>query len=219
MPRQKATDIQRNIDAAAKITDEQPNVQDTITLSNGTVLRCKAVPLLTVRHAAISIEKPEPPTVFHEDKGRSEIWEGDPAYQEALANWEERIGDVTFNVMIMLGTAIESIPEGLESPEDETWPEILEATGLTLNLSTKSARYLSWLRFYAITSNEDYVLISEAVARKSGLLQKDVQSALESFRSGKDGGADLEATSEEQRADGDNISSTNGRVDLGSGGS
>lgn len=210
------TDVEISIDAAAKVAEEQPKQKDTITLSNGIILLCKQVPMLTVRYALTAIPKPEPPVIHNEEKGRSEVWEGDPAYQAALSRWEEQVGDTTFNVMLMLGTQIEHMPEGIDHPEHESWLETLEATGMSVNVDTKAARYLSWLRFYAISSNEDYGRISEAVARKSGLLERDVQASLQSFRGGENGRADLATTPEEHSEHGDNLPSTNGGANLGS---
>ena len=215
MPRGQKTDTAVAIEAAVKVVEEQPGAQDFIIMNNGIRLRCKAVPILTVRHALTAIKKPEPPVIHNEEKGRTEVWEGDPTYQAELAQWEEQIGDTTLNVMIMLGTQVDEIPEGIQAPEDEDWIETLEAAGININTKTKAARYLSWIRFYAISSNSDYARISEAVARKSGLLERDVQTSLESFRGGENGRTNLEATPTEQHINGDNLQSSDSGDDLG----
>src|SRR3990167_10053334 len=99
------------IEAAAKVVEKakQP-VSDIVTLSNGIKLRYKAVPLMTLRHAITVIPKPIPPIIELPDKGRAEPWEGDPTYQEALADWNFQIGETTLNVMLMLGTKLEHVP-------------------------------------------------------------------------------------------------------------
>src|SRR3990167_1668538 len=143
MPRGQKTDTSIAIDAAVKVVEGQSQEQDFVALSNGIRLRCKSVPILTVRYALTAIKKPEPPIVHNEEKGRSEAWEGDPAYQAELSRWEEHIGETSLNVMIMLGTEIDKIPEGVYHPEDDEWVETLEAAGISVNTNTKAARYLN----------------------------------------------------------------------------
>lgn len=208
--------ILETVEAAAEVVKDKP-VSNTVTLSNGVILKCKAVPIMTIRHAASTIPKPKPPIVKNEDKGRDEVWEGDPAYQEALTDWEEKVGDVGTNVLLMLGTSIEFVPEDINRPEDNGWLEILRATGIEVNADSVPARYISWLRFYAIATPSDLLAVTTNIAEKSGVMNKDVQASLDSFRSGEGRGTDLETETSERSGNGDSVPRTNGRSHLRSG--
>lgn len=205
------------ISDAVKTLEVDPD-RETVELSNGIVLRCKAVPIMTIRYAHNSVPRPTPPVVRNEDKQRDEVWEGDPQYQDALAAWQERIGEVGTNVMLGLGTKIETVPDGMFNPEDEEWCEPLVASGLSVNLESKSARYLSWLRFYALSTPQDLANVSILVAMKSGVVNKDVQASLDSFRGGEDGRTDLGGEDEKHSGDGDRVPSSDSRPHLRSGG-
>ncbi len=206
-----------SVKAAVKVVDQQPS-PPTVTLANGVVIRCKPVSVMTLRYASTSVPRPKPPVIRNKDKDRDEEWEGDPAYQQALMDWENKVGDTGTNVMLLLGTEIESVPDNVEKVGDDGWVELLQATGMDVNVSSEPARYLSWLRFYAITTPQDLLMITANIAEKSGVLDKDVQASLESFRGGADGGTDLENKTEELNTDGDSVQSTNGRSHLRTGG-
>lgn len=194
------------IEAAAKVVEEHAKPEsDIIELTNGVKLRCKSVAVMTIRHATAALPRPIPPVIENPDKGRAEPWEGDPAYQDALGRWEYQIGETSINIMLSLGTKLEYVPENMDSPEDSNWVEILEAAEVPLKLNSVPARYLSWLRFYALSDPEDIAKVSVAIARKSGLMEGDVSSALESFRGGEDGGTNLPKTTEELSSNGNNI--------------
>ena len=207
------------LEAAAKVAEEtQQPISDVVELSNGIRLRYKSVPQVTLRHSLMIIPKPDPPMVENPEKGRSEPWEGDPKYQESLNNWLYQIGETTLNVMLMLGTKLEFVPEGVDGPKDEGWVELLEAAGVPIKINTEPARYLSWLRFYALAEPEDVTKVSQAVARRSGVLEQDVDSALQSFRGGKNGGTNLEPATKKRRSHRNNLSPSDGGAGSGSGG-
>ena len=207
-----------SVEAAAKVVGKQQPPPPTVKLSNGVIIRCKAVSVMTLRYASTSIPRPKVPIIRNEEKDRDEEWEGDPAYQQKLMDWENKVGDTGTNVMLLLGTEVESVPEDVEKVDETGWVELLQATGMDVNVSSEPARYLSWLRFYAITTPQDLLMITANIAEKSGVLDKDVQASLESFRGGADGGTDLENKTEELNTDGDPVQSTNGRSHLRTGG-
>lgn len=206
------------IEAAAKVVEEQPPSTDIVTLSTGIKLRCKAVPQMTMRQVFVSIKKPQPPIIRNEEKGREEPWEGDPAYLQQLEDWEFQLGEVTLNVMLSIGTKVEKIPKGMYSPESDEWIEPLIASGVQPKLNSPTARYLSWLRFYAIATAQDLATLSTVLATKSGVTEADAQAALQSFRSGENGRGDMETAAQKLRGDRDNLPSANGGVGAGSGG-
>ncbi len=211
---EKVSETMEAINVAVDSVDNEEELVDTVTLTNGVIVRCKSVSIMTLRYATTNIPRPTPPVVRNEDKSRDEEWEGDPRYQQELMEWEQKVGDVGTNVMLRLGTTIEHIPEDVQRPEDEGWLEMLQASGVKLETETDSGRYLCWLRFYAISTPEDLVAVSTNIAKRSGVLTKDAQASLESFRSRKDGGSDLEAETEELGEHGDPVSNSNGRSHL-----
>lgn len=207
------------MDAAAEVVEQsQQTASPNVTLSNGVIIACRKVPIMTLRHAYASLPKPKPPIIRNEDKDRNEEWEGDPQYIQDLADWEEKIGDVGANIMLSLGTKILDIPEGVDKVEDEGWIQTLEAIGIEVKTTNPIVRYLSWLRFYAITTPNDLLTITTVIAKMSGVLEKDVQTSLESFRDREPGGTDPEISAEERGGDGDSIPRTNGRSHLRDGG-
>ena len=209
--------VAESVSIAVETAKEIP-VRNEVTFSNGIILNCKSVPIMTLRYAHQNVSKPKPPIVRNKDKDRDEEWEGDPTYVHELEEWEEKVGDVGVNVMLMLGTSINLIPEGVDRPEDSGWIDKLTAAGISVKADSEPARYLSWLRLYAIATPQDLVDVSTLVAEKSGVLDKDVKASLDSFRSGETGGTDLETSPEERSGDGDSIPSANGRSHLRSGG-
>ena len=161
---------------------------------------------MTLRHAVAVIRKPEPPMVESPGReGRMEPWEGDPRYQEELGRWEYQMSETTLNVMLGLGTKPEYIPEDIDKPDGTDWVELLESVEVPLKLNSGPARYLSWLRFYVLSNTADIAKVSEAVARRSGVLETDVSEAQSSFRGGENGRANPEPAAPQHRADGNNV--------------
>lgn len=212
-PTQTIDDINSAVDSVKDL-----DIPDVVTLENGIVIRCKPVSIMTLRYSTANIPKPKVPIIRNKEKDRDEEWEGDPAYLQELSDWEQKVGDIGTNVMLMLGTEIESVPENIELPDGNKWVEMLSATGLQIEIDSDSSRYLTWLRFYAITTPKDLVAISTTVAGKSGVLNKDAQASLESFRGREDGGGDMEIPAEELGEHRDTVSSANGRTHLRTGG-
>ena len=200
------TEASDAIEIAAKVVEKSSTVdKDVIELSNGIKLRIRAVAVMTLRHAIAALRKPEPPMVDSPDKGRMEPWEGDPHYLEELGRWEYQMGETTLNVMLSLGTKLEYVPKGVDKPEDVGWVELLEAADVPVKLNSQPARYLSWLRFYALTEPADIAKVSEAVARRSGVIEADVSDSLNSFRGGENGRTDTDPEAPQLSVNGDNV--------------
>lgn len=194
-------------EAAVQAAQERDTaVVDTITLSNGIVFRCKPVPPYVVRSAGKNVPKPEPPMLEREDRGRSEPNLSDPEYLQAYSDWLNLLSEASLDAFLLLGTEIVELPEGVARPEEDTWLPNLEFLGVEVDASSERARYLSWLRYYAITSTSDLMLLTSTIAKKSGVREGDVNSALDSFRGVPEGGADHGAPSAEVvNPDGDQL--------------
>lgn len=165
--------------ASKKGTEDGP--LDEVTLSNGIVLKCRKVPPLTLRYAISALPRPTPPVIYREDKGREEENPEHPDYLEALNNWSERQNEVSLNVMLSVGTSIIDVPDGVWGPDDGEWIDALEAAGIEVKRGSEAARYLSWLRFYALEEIKDLVRVSTVVAQLTGVREEDVAEATESF--------------------------------------
>ncbi len=201
------------VKAAAEALENATDT-DTVELSNGVILRTKRVNLMTLRHAYATIPRPKPPIVRNEEKSRDEEWDQDPVYLQALEDWEQKVGDVGVNIMFSIGTSIEYLPEDIEPPESDKWLEQIRAIGIEADVSSDAARYISWMRFYIVETPQDLLIITSNISRKSGVLDKDVQTSLESFRSGDDGKSDSGVPTEERSGDRDPVSNANGRSHL-----
>lgn len=170
--------------AAIDAVAEDMSPPGCVTLSNGIVLKIKSVPPLLIRRALMQLRKPEPPTVFLEEKGRDEPNPNDPRYLDALDQWIEAQNTAALNVMLLCGTAVESVPDDVPAHTSDDWIEKLAALDITVNVSNQAARYLTWLQTVACESSEDLQLLGSAVGRSSGLMEGDVNRAVDSFRGG-----------------------------------
>lgn len=173
-----------SINAAAEVVEsiESKARPDKLTLSNGIVLKLKAVPPLAMREAAISVPQPKPPVVFMESLGRTEENPNDPDYLRAVTRWENDQVFRVADVLMLLGTSVESVPEGFERPEDSEWFEQLEVLGLAVDGSNRHKRYLAWLRMYAFASERDIAAAMAAITSLSGTTEVEVQRAAAAFR-------------------------------------
>jgi len=193
---------------AAAAAAVEPNGTDprSFTLVNGVVLRLKAVPPMTVR-AALQAKlgpAPKPPMIELSDKGRREANEDDPEYKALLEERNELAFEIGANVMLAAGTEIVEVPDGVFRPEDEGWTEIPQFFDVGLVLDSAIGRYLSWFRHYAIGSEAEWVRLLVRLSSLSGISEKEVLDAVESFRRPEARGADSDVPAP-AAGDGDNV--------------
>lgn len=152
-----------------------------ITLANGIVLRCKPVPAAVQRRIAIKIPLPSPPMVPGAG-GELEENPSDPDYEKALAEaHDERLQKVN-EALFVLGTECVSVPDGMFRPEEDGWVEPLLFVGADVDTSSPLARYKDWLDLYAVQLQSDQGQIWFGVVGRSGILEREVANALDSFR-------------------------------------
>lgn len=181
------TGIEAAVAAASVGTD-----LDTCTLASGVVLKVKKVSPLLLRRAVQKVTKPVIPVFHDEDRGRDIENPNDPDYLAALAEYESSQGYASLDMMILMGTELISVPEGMDRPEDTDWVELLRVGGIDPDISSDHARYLSWMQLIAITDMADVQSIAMAVARKTAVREVDVQASLDSFRSNEIGRTDIQ---------------------------
>lgn len=180
------------VEAAAE--DSAPKTE--VELGNGIQLNLRAVPPLLIRKAVGKISEPVIP-VADIGKDRQEENPDDPEYKKAMEEYGQQTFDAGANVMLAVGTSLKYVPKGWDKPEDSDWVEALQAANFEPDVSTKRSRYLSWLSYYAITSEQDVVRIVMAVTALSGVPESEVASAVESFRGGETRGEDNGVSSED----------------------
>lgn len=170
-------------EAAAVAASLTGKVRDRIYLGNGVVLKIHPVPPLAMREAATSIPPPAPPIVRIESQDREEENPNDPDYLAEFERWQLKQLARVADVMLILGTSLQELPTdgSLVPPEDEDWIEMLEAVGLSVPKTNKYARYLSWLRLYAVRSEQDLSEVFTAVVQASGVTELEVQRAAAAF--------------------------------------
>lgn len=167
--------------AAVDAIEEGPP-PDEIKLQNGIVLNFKPVPPLLIRKATGNLTRPVAPMVDL-GKGRKELNVNDPEFQKAENEYGQAAFDAGANVMLALGTSIKSVPADMQKPQDEGWVETLRSVGFDLDVSTDAARYLSWIQYYALTSEEDLLNTILGVTALTGVGESQVAAAVATFRS------------------------------------
>jgi hypothetical protein len=159
-----------------------------LRLSNDIVLSLKPVPPLLLQAINNEFNPPKPPKVYIEEKGREEENPNDPTYlaeiERLAAEQELAVNDMLLGV----GTAIKSIPEGYYPPESNEWVKQVEfASGIAgkeLKIPTDDSikRYLCWLRFYALETGSDIVFAQSLPMQLAGIREGEVEEVLDSFR-------------------------------------
>lgn len=174
---------------------------ESLTLGNGIVLRIKTVPPHAMRAAARSVTQPVPPRVWIATKGvdkddpNDRGWEenpDDPDYRMAVQRWMIDSDEAALRVGLLLGTDVLSLPEGVHEPQSDAWIEEVEgvfavaaepdAEMPTMRREPFNARYLDWLRYYAIPSDEDLFLLTRLVMSTSVVTEEVLREALAAFR-------------------------------------
>lgn len=167
--------------AAAAVEEHAKPVNNTLRLTNGIVLKLKSVPPFLIRQAARNLVPPEIP-MADVGKGRVEPNPDDPIYLQKLEEYGQLTTDVGLNVTIAAGTEIQSLPDSIPSPEDDSWLELLGILGVEVDVSRPVARYLAWARYVAITDIKDIALLMGAVSGGIGMTEEEVEATVHSFR-------------------------------------
>lgn len=171
----------QTVEAVARVNQAQDN---TITFSSGVVLRGKQIPPVTMIQVMAAFPRPTPPVVFIETMGREMENKDDPDYIERLKQWKVESGNATLNAMIMLGTELVSKPKTMPGPcpgpKEKDWLDDYRLLGVPVYPSNESWRYLTWVTFKAVLSEDDIELLKKVVGRLSGIPEVDVKAA-ESF--------------------------------------
>lgn len=128
-------------------------------------------------------DKPAVPKVHVAEDDRWVEVPEDPAYQSAYQAWQAKVVEGTYDALVVLGTSLVHVPEGMDRPEDPGWAADLELVGIPVAASGK-ARYLAWVKYYACHDNQDMVALINAINRAVGVPEEDAAKAAAAFRGG-----------------------------------
>lgn len=162
----------------------------------------RPVPPLLLQAINQEFHVPEPPTIYLEDKGRSEPNPNDPAYLKEVEKFEEAQDLAISNLTLAVGTSVKSVPDGYFRPEDDGWIEQVEFANTLIGIDVhiehldKTKRYLHWLRFYAMETASDIALVRGLPMQLAGIREGEIEEVLESFQRLPERGTDNVSTPE-----------------------
>jgi hypothetical protein len=153
---------------------------DEVTLSTGVVLGIKKIPRLLIGEL-VKVPRPTPPIVMIESIGREEENPADPEYINKVQQWETMVSMKMVDAFVLFGTNIKSVPDGFPDFLDSSISSKLKALGI-ITISPED-KYLAWIKFFACEQDEDIAAVIDSVGRLSGVSEKDVDEAVNKFRS------------------------------------
>ena len=173
---------------------------EQIALANGIVFSLSTVPPLLIRDAALRLPRPEIPMVYIETKSREEENPGDPDYLQAIIDWRAERDEAGLNVALIMGTEPQHIPDGMFGPDDDGWISEIEATYAAIEMDPPAigrtvespARYLSWCRLYALSTEYDILRITLILTSAIAVSEEDVRRMVDDFRDRARRAADIE---------------------------
>lgn len=173
---------------AIQEVDTQPDMGPArFRCSSGVVLRLRKIPPFILKEVQASFRPPEVPKVYMDDKETSEENPSDPTYMRALRAYQSALGDALNGVMLVRGTEVESVPDGMPRPEDNSWVDDLNdlpgvENGALAVPNTPRRRYYCWLKYVALTDSRDLTGLLRKLSELAGnTLEVDVARAVESF--------------------------------------
>lgn len=169
-------------DAILESAGTSPSQDGIFTAQNGIQFQLKKVSRLIMVDALQKLEVPKAPTVFLEEKGRTEENPNDPDYIAALDMHRFKRSTLAIEIYFALGTAVIFLPDGIQDPASIEWAdEVKEFTNLEIPDSGRR-RYLSWMKYYALVDEDQGDLLSAVIAFSGGVTNNEVEQAGESFR-------------------------------------
>lgn len=170
----KPNDDKKAVQAVTRALEPEENL---ITLSSGVVLRGKKANPLTLIQVMASYQRPTPPLVYMKNMGREVENPDDPSYLEDVQAWKMSYSNAMVTAMIVLGTDLATKPKGMSGPDDNGWVEEYSLLVKDIHPENKAWRYLTWVKFKAMTDEADMAKVQEVVGRLSGVREGAVAAA------------------------------------------
>ena len=164
-----------SVDAVDKAASTSPD--NLIQLSTGVVLTGKPANPIALITVMANFPRPKPPVYFDKSMGREMENPNDPDYIARVRSADMERSSATLNVMILMGTALKSLPKGFSGPDDDEWLEEYKLLGLPIFPENKRWRYLRWIIFRAAPDQKDITAIQDVVSKLSGVREEDVKNA------------------------------------------
>jgi hypothetical protein len=141
---------------AAVAEAEIPSESATLVhLSSGVILKTKPVSILLLQNVLLRFPQPEIPVIFDDIRGESIKNPNHPHYVEQVKHNELEKTNAVIDVAAAFGTDVEFAPDSMPKLEDDVWLDDLAYFGIDVADSPR-ARYLAWLKFFAIVNTDDF---------------------------------------------------------------
>lgn len=198
--------------AAAEAAESGIKLPREVTLSSGIVLKVKPMPPLLLNAVANSMPEPEVPLVHIADDDRWEENKNDPGYVKALAEMTAKRELATINLILAVCTEVGSLPHDRVGPESDDWLFIPEMAGIEVDASNARARYIAWLRFYALETQQDLMQANSLPILLAGISEGEVAEVMNSFRRREERPVAVELPAEVSGANGNHLPSGTNRA-------
>jgi hypothetical protein len=190
-----AKKAQRN--GKAPVAEPETYPREVTLASSGVTLAIKKVSPWILQARVKNFKSPVPPIVKNEEKGREEENHNDPDFLLAQREYIASTAEAVTDTLLLMGTSLLHLPEGIEGPDSEEWDATLSALHLSAEGQDSKSRYLSWLKYTVLVDQEELGAVMAAVSRASGIASEvDIANAMAVFRSGEVQPADREVAPE-----------------------
>lgn len=167
-----STDYNNQIqEAVAQVEKPQTN---TLTFSTGVVLKTKQVPVMRLQSIIEKFKYPEVPLINNPSKGRAERNPEHPVYLEQRAEVDTQRALAIVDAVIVFGTEIEHVPDSVPSLESKDWIEELDLVGIDVKSESRLARYLAWVKYVAMVTQDDLLLIRNQAGLTMGVSEEQI---------------------------------------------
>lgn len=152
------------------------------TVRVGLKFKLRKMSRMALVEAQERLKEPKVPTVYIKDDDRYDPNPNDPDYVDALRDYIYNRNVLIICTCVALGTDLLEVGLDTDKPTDTDWIDQLAVTGFEPP-ANKWAKYVSWVRLYALDAEEIVELIN-SVQRFNGFTREaDVETAVDTFPS------------------------------------
>lgn len=153
---------------------------EIITLSNGVQLKTQPVPVLRIQAILSRFKYPPVPETYDPDKDRVYRNPHNPQYVEAREQVDLERTLAIIDAVVALGTSLHYKPDHVPAVDDDEWIDEIEILGIPVEREKPKARYLAWVKYVAVVSQDDLVHIARQAGLNMGVSEERVATALQS---------------------------------------
>lgn len=183
------------LDILKNLMSQRRSIDDHVTLESGIVLRLRPVSEITLRAVVQAIPLPKVPTEKFGKEGEEveEPWPESPQYKSDLATAMTKRNEALARACPIVGTSVETVPDGYFLPEQDDWLDVLRLVGIDVTpeqTATPMDRYALWLDHHALSEFFDRNKVVQSVLLHSAIMEDEVLDTIRFFLS-DDSGAGL----------------------------